>query len=95
MTLLLLLRPRFGGEGGPTPPHGGGLPTVGGGHRRQIHIYEDSYYDKAQPKKAKVNPADIHPFFRDKPEIAKQAIELLDQGFGFDEILLFFMMIED
>ena len=88
MTLLFFLKPHYGGGG----PAGGG--TGGGDHKRQIQIYEDWIYDKVQPKKAKVNPGDIHPFFRERPELVPQVVELLQEGFELDEILLLFMMTE-
>lgn len=88
MSLLFFLKPHYGGGG---PATGGG----GGEFKRQIQIYEDWIYDKVQPKKAKVNPADIHPYFRDKPELIPEVKKLIDEGFDFAEILLLFMMTDD
>lgn len=87
MTLMFFMKPHYGGGGI-------GSGTGGGEHKRQIQIYEDWIYDKVQPKKAKVNPGDIHPYFRDRPELAPEVLGLLQQGFDLEEILLFFMMTE-
>lgn len=87
MTLLFFLKPHYGSGG---PATGG----VGGEFKKQIQIYDDDWYDKVQPKK-KVNPADVHPYFRDRPELLPLAKEYLDQGFELEEILLLFMMTED
>ena len=81
MSLIFFLKPHYRG--------GGGDSGIGG----RTTVYDDRVYEKVQPKK-KVNPADIHPFFRDRPELLPLAREYLDQGFELDDILLLFMMTE-
>lgn len=83
MSLLFFLKPHYGG---------GGDSGIGG----HTEVYDDRIYDKVQPKpKKKVNPADIHPFFKARPDLLPIAKEYLDQGFELDEILLLFMMVEE
>ena len=81
--MLFFLKPHYGGGGG-------GETGIGG----NTSVYDDRIYEKVQPKK-KVNPADIHPFFKTRPDLLPLAKEYLDQGFELDEILLLFMMTED
>ena len=80
MTLLFFLKPHYGT---------GGESGIGG----NTSVYDDRIYEKVQPKN-KVNPADIHPFFKSRPELLPMAKELLADGYELDEILLLFMMTE-
>ena len=81
MSLLFFLKPHYGG--------GGGDSGIGG----RTTVYDDRIYEKVQPKK-RVNPADIHPFFKQNPDLLPMAKELLVDGYDIEEIVLLFMMTE-